>query len=38
MMGVIRRTFKYLNKESFMPVYKYMVRSHLDYATPVWSP
>lgn len=36
--AVLRRTFKYLGIETFMPLYKTMVRTHLDYASSVWSP
>ena len=37
-LGVIRRTFKYLDKHAFLCLYKSMVRPHLEYATSVWSP
>jgi len=37
-LGIIRRAFKYLNERNFVPIYKAMVRSHLDYAVPIWSP
>jgi len=36
--AVIRRTYKYLNEKTFIPLYKALVRSHLDYAVSVWSP
>ena len=35
---IIRRTFKFLDKHTFLPLYKTMVRSHLDYAIAVWHP
>ena len=38
MMGLIRRTFEFLDKETFIPLYKSLVRSHLDFASPVWAP
>lgn len=37
-LGVIKRNFQYLSKESFVTLYKAMVRSHLEYAVSVWSP
>ena len=38
MWGMLRRTFKYMSSSIFVPLYKTMVRSHLDYAGSVWSP
>ena len=38
MVGLIRRTYKYLDHQSFVLLYKALVRSHMDYATAVWSP
>lgn len=38
MMGVIRRTFQFLDSRSFVVLYKAMVRSFFDYASPVWQP
>ena len=38
MLSLIRRTFEHLNETNFLPLYKAMVRSHLDYASSVWSP
>jgi len=38
MHGIIKRNFKYLNGNSFVLVYKSMVRSHLDYCSSVWAP
>jgi len=37
-LGVIRRTFRYLDKEGFVTLYKTMVRPHIEYASSVWSP
>ena len=37
-MGLIRRTFTYLDKESFKKLYTALVRPHLEYAQAVWSP
>ena len=38
MTKIIRRTFQFLDKHTFLPLYKTMVRSHLDYAMAVWHP
>jgi ribonuclease P/MRP protein subunit RPP40 len=38
MIGIIRRNFKYVDKEAFIMLYKSMVRSHLEYANSVWNP
>ena len=37
-MGVIRRTFKTLDEYTFPRLFKALVRPHLEYANPVWSP
>jgi hypothetical protein len=37
-MGVIRRTFEYLNETTFLMLYKALVRPHLEYANQVWAP
>ena len=37
-MGVIRRSFTTLNQHNFVPLYKALVRSHLDNAISIWSP
>ena len=38
MLGVIRRNFKHVDKDTFIVIYKSMVRSQLEYANSVWSP
>jgi ribonuclease P/MRP protein subunit RPP40 len=38
MFAVIRRSFHYLSEKSFIPLYKALVRSHLDFASSVWAP
>jgi hypothetical protein len=38
MLGIIKRNFKDMDKNTFIKLYKSMVRSHLEYATSVWSP
>ena len=37
-MGLIRRTCAYLDEESFLLLYKGLVRPHLEYANQVWAP
>jgi len=37
-IGIIRRNFTLLDKDSFLVIYKSMVRSHLEYANCIWSP
>ena len=37
-MGLIRRTFSYLDGETFKKLYSSFVRPHLEYANSVWSP
>jgi len=36
-LGIIIRNFNFLNKNSFLAIYKSMVRSHLEYANCIWS-
>ena len=38
MFALLRRSFKYLDTKTFVPLYKTMVRTHLDYASSVWYP
>lgn len=38
MLGLIRSTFTNLTPEILLPLYKCLVRPHLEYASPVWSP
>ena len=37
-LGIIRNSFLYLDKESFMFLYKAIIRPHLEYANQVWAP
>ena len=37
-IGIIRRSYKYLDTEMFIPLYKCLIRSHFDYAVTVWDP
>ena len=37
-LGIIFRTFTYLNQEMFSNLYKSTVRPHLEYASVIWSP
>ena len=38
LVGIIRRLFMFLDEETFVLLYKSLVRSHFDYAMAVWSP
>ena len=38
MLGIIKRNFKYISINSFILLYKSIVRSLLDYCIPVWVP
>ena len=37
-LGVIFRTFTFIDKDMFLTLYKALVRPHVEYATSVWSP
>jgi len=37
-LGVIKRNFIYMDKNTFSVLYKAMVRLHLEYANAVWCP
>jgi len=37
-LGVIKRNFIYIDKNTFSVLYKAMVRLHLEYANAVWCP
>jgi hypothetical protein len=36
-LGIINRTFNYMDKEMFSVLYKILVRPHLEYGSVVWS-
>ena len=38
MLGIIKRNFKYMDEQTFLNLYKTLVRSHLEYASSVWCP
>ena len=38
MIGLIKRNFNYLNKNTFPTLYKALARPHLEYAQCIWSP
>ena len=38
MTKIICRTFQFLDRDTFLPLYNTMVRTHLDYAIAVWYP
>ena len=35
---MIKRSFKYLSKNSFLLLYRTYIRPHLEYCAPIWSP
>ena len=37
-LAIIRRTFHHLDEEVLIPLYKSLVRSHLEYGVDIWSP
>ena len=37
-LGMIKRSFKYLSKDSFLFLYRTYIRLHLKYSAPIWSP
>ena len=37
-LGCLKHSFKYMNKEVFTLLYKALVRPHLEYASCIWSP
>ena len=37
-LGMINRAFSYIDKETFLMLYKIYVRPHLEYCVQVWSP
>ncbi len=37
-LGMIFRSFTFIDKSMFLNLYKSLVRPHLEYASPIWSP
>ena len=37
-LGIIKKNFIYLDEDTFVMLYKSLVRSHLEYANSVWNP
>ena len=37
-LGLIRRSYEYMDKDSFCSLFKALVRPHLEFANVVWSP
>ena len=37
-LGIIFRTFTYIDEEMYLNLFKSIVRPHIEYATPIWSP
>ena len=38
MLGIVKRTFKYMEPKTFSLLYKTIIRPHLEYASITWSP
>ena len=38
MLGIIKRTFSFMDKHIFLKLYKALVRSHLEYGNVIWNP
>ena len=38
MIGIIKKTFSYLNKDMFIALYKAFIRPHLEYCPEIWNP
>jgi len=38
MLGIIKRNFIHFSSNTFIQLYKSIVRAHLDYANSVWHP
>jgi hypothetical protein len=38
MFALLKRTFRYMECKTFVPLYKTLVRIHLDFASSVWAP
>ena len=38
LVGLIRRTFKFLDQKMLVQLYKSLIRPHLEYANSVWNP
>ena len=37
-LGILKRTFLFLNKKTFLLLYKSLIRPHLEYANVIWYP
>ena len=37
-LGIIRRSYQFLDSDIFVPLYKALIRSRFDYAVTVWNP
>ena len=38
MIGIIKKTFSYLNKDMFIALYNAFIRPHLEYCPEIWNP
>ena len=37
-LGIVKRTFTYMNRDMFIQLYKSLIRPNLEYATVIWNP
>ena len=37
-MAIARKTFDYMDKQTFVYIFKGLVRPHLEYGAPLWNP
>ena len=38
MIGILRRTFTFLDKDTFLQLYKAFIRPHVGYGNAIWYP
>jgi hypothetical protein len=38
MLGIIKRSFTYLDEDMFLRLYKSLIRPHLEYGNVIWNP
>ena len=38
MVGIIKKTFSYMNKDMFLSLYKALIRPHMEYCPEIWNP
>ena len=37
-LGIVKRSFTYMNRDMFIQLYKSLIRPNLEYATVIWNP